>query len=449
MAEVREVRIPDIGNFKEVAVIDVLVAPGTVVKVDDPLVTLESDKASMDVPAPFAGTVKEVLVKAGDKVKQEALLVRIEVAVSSEARPPQPSLPLPQAGEGTRGEGERVPAAPPSAPRPAVSALTPGPSPASGRGEPGGDDGRAVFEGRFDTAYASPAVRRFARELGADLNRVKGSGRGGRITQEDVQEYVKEALRRPAPAASGGFSLPEMPAVDFARFGPTARRELGRIKRLTGVNTQRAWITIPHVTQFDQADITDLDAFRQAQSPAAQAKGVKLTLLAFLLKACAYALREHPDFCASLEPGGEALILKQYCHIGVAVDTPEGLVVPVLRDVDRKGILALAEELGSVSQRARDKKLKLDEMQGGCFTISSLGGIGGTAFTPIVNAPEVAILGVSRAAMQPVWKSGLFQARLMLPLSLSYDHRVIDGAQAARFTTFLAGILGDVRLLAL
>jgi pyruvate dehydrogenase E2 component (dihydrolipoamide acetyltransferase) len=292
-------------------------------------------------------------------------------------------------------------------------------------------------------------VRRFARELGADLNKILGTGRSGRVTKEDVQAFVKQTLSRPAAATGGAFSLPEMPAIDFAKFGSITRRELGRIKKLTGTNTQRAWITIPHVTQFDQADITELEAFRKEQSAAAQAKGVKLTLLAFLLKACAYAVREHPDFCASLEPGGEALILKQYVHIGVAVDTPDGLVVPVLRDVDKKGILALAEELGTVSARAREKKLKLDDLQGGCFTISSLGGIGGTAFTPIVNAPEVAILGVSRAAMQPVWREGLFQARLMLPLSLSYDHRVIDGAQAARFTTFLAGLLGDVRMLSL
>ena len=469
MAEIRDVRIPDIGNFDEVTVLDVLVQPGAVVKAEDALVTLESDKASMDVPAPFAGTVKEVLVKAGEKVKKEALLVRVEVSEAPSARTSSPqSPPLPE-GEGTGGEGSQAQKSAPrvEAPAPAnesdssgespAAALTPspsrpntaGPTAASGRGEPDGGDQRTPFEGPFDVAYASPSVRRFARELGADLNKVKGSGRSGRITKEDVQAFVKQALLRPAPAAGGAFSLPEMPAIDFSKFGAISRRELGRIKKLTGTNTQRAWITIPHVTQFEQADITELEAFRKDQGAAAQAKGVKLTLLAFLLKACAYALREYPDFCASLEPGGEALILKQYCNIGIAVDTPEGLVVPVIRDADRKGILALAEELGAVSERARTKKLKMDDLQGGCFTISSLGGIGGTAFTPIVNAPEVAILGVSRSSMQPVWKSGLFQARLMLPLSLSYDHRVIDGAQAARFTTFLAGILGDVRLLAL
>ncbi len=475
MAEIRDVRIPDIGNFDEVAVLDVFVQPGTVVKAEDPLVTLESDKASMDVPAPFAGTVKEVLVKAGEKVKKEALLVRVEVADGASApapTKPEPSSPLP-AGEGPGGEGrarEELPksdaAARPSqifpeershstpdqpAPDPHPQPLSTQDSWAHSHRERGDSlaSGGTVFEGPFDTSYASPSVRRFARELGADLNKVKGSGRSGRITKEDVQAFVKQALQRPAPAAGGAFSLPEMPAIDFSKFGAISRRELGRIKKLTGTNTQRAWITIPHVTQFEQADITELEAFRKEQGAAAQAKGVKLTLLAFLLKACAYALREHPDFCASLEPGGEALILKQYCHIGIAVDTPEGLVVPVIRDVDRKGILALAEELGAVSERARTKKLKMDDLQGGCFTISSLGGIGGTAFTPIVNAPEVSILGVSRASMQPVWKNGLFQARLMLPLSLSYDHRVIDGAQAARFTTFLAGILGDVRLLSL
>jgi len=473
MAEIRDVRIPDIGNFDEVSVLDVLVQPGAVVKAEDPLVTLESDKASMDVPAPFAGTLKDVLVKAGDKVKKEALLVRVEVAGEANAPAPKPqaSSPLP-AGEGPGGEGRargdlpKGDAAARPAPEPGetrrraadqpAAALTPQPlsTPYSGahshreRGD-NLEGGGTVFEGPFDAAYASPSVRRFARELGADLNRIKGSGRSGRIVKEDVEAFVKQALQRAAPAAGGAFSLPEMPAIDFSKFGAISRRELGRIKKLTGANTQRAWITIPHVTQFDLADITELEAFRKEQGAAAQAKGVKLTLLAFLLKACAYAVREHPDFCASLEPGGEAFILKQYCHIGIAVDTPEGLVVPVIRDVDRKGILALAEELGAVSERARTKKLKMDDLQGGCFTISSLGGIGGTAFTPIVNAPEVAILGVSRSSMQPVWKNGLFQARLMLPLSLSYDHRVIDGAQAARFTTFLAGILSDVRLLSL
>lgn len=429
MARLETVAVPDIGNFDKVDVIDVLVQPGDTVAPEQSLITLESDKASMDVPSPVAGKVKEVKVKAGDKVGKGDAIAVVEVEAGSQPPKPERASPLPR-GEG-QGEGPREPSAPHVAASP--RSLTPLPSP--------------IDEASFARAYASPAVRRFARELGVDLGKVKGSGRNGRILQTDVQAYVKAALQR--PAAAGGFALPEMPAIDFSKFGPVERQPLGRIRRLTGQNTHRSWVTVPHVTQFDKADITELEAFRKAQAPAAQEQGAKLTLVAFVLKAAAAVLRDHPRFSSSLDPGGETLWLKKYTHIGIAVDTPEGLVVPVVRNVDQKGLLQLAKELGELSQRARDKKLKLDELQGGSFTISSLGGLGGTAFTPIVNAPEVAILGVSRAAMEPVWSNGMFQARLMLPLALSYDHRVIDGAEAARFIVDLSARLADVRTLAL
>ena len=443
MAKLETVVVPDIGNFDKVDVIDVLVAPGDSVTPEQSLISLESDKATMDVPSPFAGKVKEIRVKAGDKVGKGDAIAVVEVEEVAEAPKPADAPPLPR-GEG-RGEGSGdTPPRPPSAP---PGSLTPDPSP-RGRGEsvPAAAT-PPIDEAAFSRAYASPAIRRFARELGVDLGKVKGTGRNGRILQTDVQGFVKAALSR--PQAAGGFALPEMPAIDFSKFGPIERQPLGRIKKLTGQNTHRSWVTVPHVTQFDKADITDLEAFRKAQAPAAQEQGVKLTLLAFLLKASAAVLRQHPRFASSLEPGGESLVLKGYVHIGIAVDTPEGLVVPVVRDVDQKGLVQIAKEIGELGQRARDKKLKLDELQGGCFTISSLGGIGGTAFTPIVNAPEVAILGVSRSAMEPVWSNGMFQARLMLPLALSYDHRVIDGAEAARFIVDLAARLADVRTLAL
>jgi pyruvate dehydrogenase E2 component (dihydrolipoamide acetyltransferase) len=430
MARIETVAVPDIGNFDKVDVIDVLVSPGDTVSPEQSLISLESDKASMDVPSPFAGKVKEIKVKAGDKVGKGDAILTLEVEEgAAQAAAPGATSPLPP---------------PPSAP--AQAPLTPALSRRERAPSPAPTPSAAIDEAAFARAYASPAVRRFARELGVDLGKVTGSGRGGRILQADVQGFVKAALARPQAA---GFALPEMPAIDFSKFGPVERQPLGKIRRLTGQSTQRSWITVPHVTQFDKADITELEAFRQAQAPAVLEQGVKLTLLAFLLKATASVLRDHPRFCSSLEPGGEALVLKKYVHIGVAVDTSDGLVVPVVRDVDRKGLVHLARELAEMSQRARERKMKLDEMQGGVFTISSLGGIGGTAFTPIVNAPEVAILGVSRAAMEPRWENGMFQARLLLPLALSYDHRVIDGAEAARFIVALSARLADVRTLAL
>ena len=447
MARLEKVVVPDIGNFDKVEVIDVLVSPGDTVAPEQSLISLESDKATMDVPSPFAGQVKEIAVKNGAKVGQGDAILTLEVeeGVSEPAAEAKAAKEDLSPGPSPKGEGRPAAAAEPGSPSPSGEGFGERSAPAKPPSQP--TPSAPIDESSFARAYASPAVRRFARELGVDLGKVKGSGRGGRIVQTDVQSFVKSALSR--PQAASGFALPEMPAIDFSKFGPIERQPLGRIRKLTGQNTHRSWVTVPHVTQFDKADITELEAFRKAQAPAAQEQGVKLTLLAFLLKASATVLRDHPRFASSLEPSGESLVLKKYVHIGIAVDTPEGLVVPVVRDVDKKGLLQIAREIADTSQRARDKKLKLDEMQGGAFTISSLGGVGGTAFTPIVNAPEVAILGVSRSAMEPVWSNGMFQARLMLPLALSYDHRVIDGAEAARFIVDLSARLADVRTLAL
>ncbi|NIW86823.1 MAG: dihydrolipoyllysine-residue acetyltransferase [Gammaproteobacteria bacterium] len=431
-----EVTVPDIGDFSDVPVVDVMVKPGDSVNEEDPLITLESDKASMDVPAPFQGVVKEVHIGVGDKVSEGTRVLSLEVAgAAREHREPE-AAPAPAERE-TAPEPEEREAARKPAPGPETR-----PSPTAGI--PLAEE---IIEAK---PHATPAVRRLARELGVDTTKVKGTGRKGRILKEDLTRFVKETLTRAeAPAGAGAFALPEMPAVDFFKFGPVETRPLGRIKRLTAVNVHRSWLHVPHVTQHEDADITELEAFRKAQGEEAKKRGVRLTLLAFLMKASVSALETYPTFNASLDRNGENLILKKYFHIGIAVDTPEGLVVPVVRDVDQKGIYDLAEELGKVSAKARDKKLSPGDMQGGCFTISSLGGIGGTAFTPIVNAPEVAILGVSRAAMKPVYQNGEFAPRLMLPLALSYDHRVIDGADAARFTSYLREVLSDIRRLLL
>jgi pyruvate dehydrogenase E2 component (dihydrolipoyllysine-residue acetyltransferase) len=445
MSSVTEVKVPDIGDFKEVDVIEILVKPGDTVAKEASLITVESDKATMEIPSPAAGVVKELKVKLGDKVSEGSMIMLLE-ASAGEASAPQPDklaqTPAP-AVPAARPEAASAPATEPAAvpvPRPAPVPLEP------------------VAEVPAFKPHASPSVRKFARELGADLAKVRGSGPKGRITQEDVQAFVKgvltqapaAALAAAAPAGGVPFNLPEWPQVDFAKFGPVELKALSRIKKLSGANLHRNWISIPHVTQFDEADITELEAFRKDSGAASEKQGFKLTMLAFLIKACVTALRQYPEFNASLDPGGENLVLKKYFHIGVAVDTPDGLVVPVIRDADRKGVYELARELAEVSTLARDRKLKPGDMQGGTFSISSLGGIGGTAFTPIINAPEVAILGVSRSAMRPVWMSakgeaGKFVPRLMLPLSLSYDHRVIDGAAAARFTSYLASVLSDIR----
>jgi pyruvate dehydrogenase E2 component (dihydrolipoamide acetyltransferase) len=437
MSSITEVKVPDIGDFKEVDVIEILVKPGDSVAKEASLITVESDKATMEIPSPVAGVVKELRVKLGDKVAEGSMILLLE-ASAGEAPAAQP----PKSAE----------IAAPSAPAPAKPAAAPAPEPAAVPiPRPAPVPLEPVAEVPAFKAHASPSVRKFARELGADLAKVQGSGPKGRITQEDVQAFVKGVMTQAparAPAASAGglaFDLPEWPQVDFAKFGPVELKPLSRIKKFSGANLHRNWVSIPHVTQFDEADITDLEAFRKDSGAASEKQGFKLTLLAFLIKACVTALRQYPEFNASLERGGENLVLKKYFHIGVAVDTPDGLVVPVIRDADRKGVYDLARELAEVSKLARDKKLKPGDMQGGTFSISSLGGIGGTAFTPIINAPEVAILGVSRSAMRPVYKDGQFVPRLLLPLSLSYDHRVIDGAAAARFTSYLASVLSDIR----
>jgi len=436
MSNLVEVKVPDIGDFKDIPVIEVLVKPGDSVEAEASLLTLESDKATMEVPSPAAGVVKELKVKVGDKVSQGVLVLTLETEAA--ATVPAGEAPAPAAARATAAPPVAMPA--PTAP--AADAPTPAPAPAV----------PAVADST--SAHASPSVRRLAREFGVDLGRVKGSGPKERILREDVQAYVKATLSGPqgsGGAAGGGlaFSLPPLTPVDFSRFGPVEARPLSRIRKLSGAFLHRNWVSIPHITQQDEADITELEAFRKSQSAEATSSGIKITVLGFLMKAVVVTLKQHPEFNASLSPDGESLILKQYFHIGVAVDTPNGLVVPVIRDVDKKGLLDLARELGAVSERMRAGKISPADLQGGCFSISSLGGIGGSYFTPIINAPEVAILGVGRAAMKPVWNGTEFSPRLMLPLSLSYDHRVIDGAQGARFIAFLAAVLADIRRLVL
>jgi pyruvate dehydrogenase E2 component (dihydrolipoamide acetyltransferase) len=457
MAETREVRIPDIGEVEGVTVAEVLVKPGDEVDADADLVVLESDKASMEVPSPVAGKVAEIKVSVGDEVTEGTVILTLEVAedaASAEAEEPPEEEPEDEKPETEPEDDEEPEDEEPEDEEPEDEEPEdeqpedeePEKKPADER--PAGEHDE-IDEEAFAKAYASPAVRRFARELGVDLGQVSGSGRKERITKEDVQRFVKRALASPAAAGGGGFELPPMPEIDFSNFGPVETRALSRIRKLSAKNVHRSWLHVPHVTQHEDADVTEMEAFRKAHAEEAKEKGFKLTPVAFLLRACAAALRDFPDFNSSLDPGGENLILKRYFHLGVAVDTPGGLVVPVIRDVDKKGIFELARELTETSGRARDGKLTPKDFQGGCFTISSLGGIGGTAFTPIVNAPEVAILGVSRSRMTPVWRDGELVPRLMLPLSLSYDHRVIDGASAARFVVHLSGLLGDLRKLLL
>ena len=434
LGAIKEVLVPDIGDFKDVPVIEVLVKPGDAIKAEDSLVTLESDKATMEVPAPFAGVVKELKIKVGDKVSQGALILMVETAEGAPAAAKSASAASPPASASVAQPSAPAPAgAPASTPAPAA------PTPTATL--------TSVDEAGFAHAHASPSVRRFARELGVDLGRVKGSGPKTRILKEDVQTYVKSALAQPAAAPGGGtgLSVLPMPVVDFAKFGAIEVKPRARIKKISGANLHRNWVSIPHVTQNDEADVTELEAFRKQLSDEYQKQGVRVTMLAFLIKASVAALKQYPQFNSSLSADGENLVFKQYYHIGVAVDTPNGLVVPVIRDSDKKGVLQLAKELGEVSAKARDGKLSPTDMQGGCFSISSLGGIGGSNFTPIINAPEVAILGVSRSVTKPVWKDGAFVPRLMLPLSLSYDHRVIDGAEGARFITYLSSVLSDIR----
>ena len=441
-----EVKVPDIGDFKNIPVIEVLVKPGDRVIKEAALITLESDKATMDVPAPAAGVVKEVRVKVGDKVSEGSPVLVLDAADGGEiaAKPAAEKMPAAAAAP-----------APQPAPRAATASAAPPPHPPSlSRAEreassaPPGATAR--MEAGFAAAHASPSVRRFARELGADLARVKGSGPKERVVKEDVQNYVKSELSRPRAAEGGlALSLPPLPQVDFAKFGAVTLQPLSRIKKLSGANLHRNWVTIPHITQHDEADITELEEFRKIQVEEAKKQGIRFTILCFLLKAVVVALRQHPEFNASLSADGESLVLKQYFHIGVAVDTPNGLVVPVIRDVDKKGLIELAKELGEISARMRAGKIAPADLQGGCFSISSLGGLGGSHFTPIINAPEVAILGVGKSATRPMWNGREFVPRLMLPLSVSYDHRVIDGAQGARFIAFLSSVLTDIRRLVL
>jgi pyruvate dehydrogenase E2 component (dihydrolipoamide acetyltransferase) len=468
MAELKEARVPDIGGYDDVPVIEVLVAVGDTVAADQGLVTLESDKATMEVPAPFAGVVRELKVKVGDTLSEGGVVALIEPAAAAggqaaaadapaaqadaaprRAEPVAPAHETQAAETGTQVAPVEVPAQADALTQASVAAArSAGPS-----APPVRFDAEAVLPGKVP--YASPAVRLFARELGVDLARVGGSERGGRIGKQDVQDFVKTAMQgggvaAGAVAGGGGLNLLPWPKVDFAKFGEVETRELSRIQKRSGANLARNWAMIPHVTQHDDADITELEALRvelNEENAKAIAKGVgaKLTMLAFIIKASVAALQKYPNFNASLDADGAHLVLKKYFHVGFAADTPNGLVVPVIRDCDRKGVMEIAAESSALAAKARDGKLGPAEMQGGCFTISSLGGIGGTKFTPIVNAPEVAILGVSKSAMRPVWNGEKFKPRLLLPLSLSYDHRVIDGAAAARFTAHLAQLLGDLR----
>jgi pyruvate dehydrogenase E2 component (dihydrolipoamide acetyltransferase) len=439
-----EIKVPDIGDFDGVEIIEVLVKAGDTVAAEQSIITVESDKASMEIPCPQAGVVKEMKVKIGDKVKEGTLMLILEPAEGGSAVAAQ----APKAEEAPKAEAPKVeatkPAAPAAAPVPVASAAPAAPVSA----EPHNPTAASV-----NAPHASPSVRKFARELGVNLATVQGTGPKGRITPDDVRNFVKAAVAGVGSSSAGaakggsgvGLDLLPWPKVDFTKFGEIEEQELSRIKKLSGPNLHRNWVMIPHVTQFDEADITDLEQFRKDTNAALAKQGVKLTMLAFVMKACVAVLKKYPAFNASLNEAGDKLILKKYWNIGFAADTPNGLVVPVIKGVDQKGFAQIANELGELSAQARDGKLKGADMQGATFTVSSLGGVGGTLFTPIINAPEVAILGLSKSAMKPVWNGKEFEPRLMLPLSLSYDHRVIDGAMAARFTTELAGVLADMR----
>ena len=465
MAELKEARVPDIGGYDGVPVIEVLVAIGDTVAKDQGLVTLESDKATMEVPAPFGGVVRELRIKVGDSVKEGSVVAIIESGDAAEAAPKAPAkIDAPAVATPTAATAQPTPASDDPKVEPVAVAARPdtiaqasidaqaGNTRASapmGAGlPPVRFDAEALLPGKVP--YASPAVRLFARELGVDLTQVTGSARGGRISKEDVQGFVKGVIAGSGGngGSADGFNIIPWPKVDFAKFGAVESKPLSRIKKLTGANLHRNWVSIPHVTNHEDADITELEALRvqlnkEAEGKSGTGTGTKVTMLAFLVKACVAALQKFPNFNASLD--GDNLILKKYFHIGFAADTPNGLMVPVIRDADRKGVIEIAKEMGELAGLARDGKLKPDQMQGGCFSISSLGGIGGTYFTPIINAPEVAILGVCRSSTRPVWNGKEFAPRLILPLSLSWDHRVIDGAEAARFNAHLAQVLADFR----
>lgn len=432
LPDLKEVLVPNIGGSK-VDVIELLVKSGDIVAVDSSLITLEGDKATMEIPSPYAGKVHEMKIKIGDKVSEGSLILILE-ADTQENTAEKPATPETQNIQTAKKDNNL----PPKEEKNAIAASLEKPSVPT--------ETASVLTASGNEVHAGPAVRRIAHEFGIDLTQIIGSGEKNRILKEDVQQFVKAALAR---NAGHGLSVATMPIIDFSQFGETETKPLNKIKKLTGINVHRSWVTVPHVSQFGQADITDMEFFREQQKAQTEKQGAKLTPLVFIMKAVVAALKTYPHFNASLDPNGEQLILKKYFHVGVAVDTPNGLVVPVIRDVDKKGLFALAKELAQISAKAREKGLSTIDMQGGCFTISSLGGIGGTAFTPIVNSPEVAILGVSKAQMQPIYQNNSFVPRLMLPLSLSYDHRVIDGADGARFITYLAERLADIRTLLL
>ena len=431
-----EVKVPDIGDFSSVEVIEVLVAVGDHIKAEQSLITLESDKAAMEIPSPAGGIVTGIKIKVGDKIAEGSVILMLDTAAA------QTAAPVPEK------KAEPAKSAAPAAPQAAAiakPAVTVAPTPAP-QAKP--SPTASIDPVKFSQAHASPSVRKFARELGVDLGKVNASGNKGRILQQDVQAFVKQMLNQPGTAGGASvLGVEPMPVIDFSQWGEIEVKPLSKINKLTGKFLHRNWVNIPHVTQFDEADITDLEAFRVDANNEYKDRGIKFTMLAFIMKAVVAAMQKYPRFSSSLDATGENLILKNYFHVGIAVDTPDGLVVPVIRDVNKKGLVDLALEMKDVSLKARDKKLKPSDMQGGCISISSLGGIGGTKFTPIVNAPEVAVLGVSKADIKPVWNGKEFEPRLMLPLCLSYDHRVIDGADAARFTTYLSHLLADARRL--
>ena len=438
MSQLIEVKVPDIGDFKNVEVIEVLVKPGDTVKKEDSLISLESDKAAMEVPSSHNGVVKELKLKVGDKVSAGSLVLVLETtAMPKEEIAPGPLLTTGVAVVAKAAASSAVSAASASMIAPAAAA-----SPYPAKAQVSSDHHDHV-------PHASPAIRAFARELGVELAKVKGTAPKGRITKEDVQSFVKSELAQPKGGAGGALAFAQMAYIDFSKFGAVETRALSRIKKLSGAHLHRNWVGIPHVTQFDEADITEAEAFRVKTNEEIAKSGAKVTLLAFLIKACVASLKKFPEFNASLEAGGENLVLKKYFNIGFAADTPNGLVVPVIKDADKKSVIDLAREAGELAAKAREGKLSSAEMQGGCLSISSLGGIGGSYFTPIINAPEVAILGVSKAHTKPIWDGKEFAPRLILPLSLSYDHRVIDGAAAARFTVHLCALMSDIRRLVL
>ena len=444
MSEMVEVKVPDMGDFDDVEIIEVLVAVGDKVAEEDSLITVETDKATMEIPSSHSGTVKEVKVKVGDTISQGGLVVVLESSGATDVKEQAPAevkeeAPKPAPAPTPAAEPAAVAEAPKPAPAPVVEIK---PSPTAN-----------INPEQFNSAHASPALRKFARELGVDLTKVIGTGRNSRIVKEDVVSFVKQVMETGGSSVSGAggsaLGVEPMPKIDFSQWGEIETQPLSKINKLTGKFLHRNWVTIPHVTQFDEADITSLEAFRKQSNKEYEKEGVKFTLLSFIMKAVAAGLKKYPRFNSSLDATGENLIMKNYFHIGVAVDTPDGLVVPVVRDVDKKSIVDISIELREISIKAREKKLKPSDMQGGCMSISSLGGIGGTKFTPIVNAPEVAILGVSKADMKPVWNGSEFEPKLMCPLSLSYDHRVVDGAEGARFTTYIGQLLADARRLLL